>query len=147
MNPSIQFKTTTLPFLIAFALACFGPLPLARALAPPPDGGYPGGNTAEGTGALNSFTPQARGVGNGNTALGYQTLFSDITGGGNTATGFQALTKNNTANFNTATGYQALFSNTEGAHNTAVGYQAAFSNLGNSAGGGFNNTAIGSQRL
>ena len=146
MNPVIQFKTTILLPLITLTFAWFGPLPLARALAPPPDGGYPGGNTAEGTGALNSFTPQARGVGNGNTAIGYQTLFSNIAGGGNTATGFQALKSNTTSNRNTASGYQALFSNTVGADNTAVGYQAAFNIIG-TVGGGSGNTAIGSQTL
>src|SRR6266480_697583 len=91
MNPSIQFKTTTMPFLIAFALACFGPLPSTQALAPPPDGGYPGANTAEGTGALSSLSPQGRGSGANNTALGYHTLFSDTTGSFNTATGSVAL--------------------------------------------------------
>jgi len=149
MNPSIQFKTTVLPLVIALTFACFGPLPLARALVPPPDGDYPGANTAEGSGALNSlsFSPNVRFDGGiHNTALGYQTLFSNTTGNYNTATGSQAL-KSNTSSRNTATGYQALFSNIEGADNTAVGYQAAFSNIGNSVGGGFNNTAIGSQAL
>jgi hypothetical protein len=121
-------------------------LPSTQALAPPPDGGYFGANTAEGDGALNSLTPQARGSAANNTALGYHTLFSDTTGSFNTATGSVALTNNNGDN-NTATGYQALVHNTIGSDNTAVGYQAAFSNLGNSAGGGFNNTAIGSQAL
>ena len=169
MNPSIQFKTITLPFLIAFALACFGPLPLAQALAPPPDGGYPGGNTAEGTGALNSFTPQARGVGNGNTALGYRTLYSDLTGGHNTATGFQALYSNTVGNDNTAVGYQAafnnigvstgdlgefntavgslaLYSNHQGGRNTAIGYRALYSDTGGLI-PGQSNTAIGSGAL
>ena len=149
MNPSIQFKTTVLPLVIALTFACFGPLPLARALVPPPDGDYPGANTAEGSGALNSlsFSPNVRFDGGiNNTALGYQTLFSNTTGNYNTATGSQAL-KSNTSSRNTATGYQALISNIEGADNTAVGYQAAFSNIGNSVGGGFNNTAIGSQAL
>ena len=131
MNPLIQFKATTPPLLIALAFACFGLLPEAQALAPPPDGGYSGNNTAEGTGALNSFVPQARGSGANNTALGYQTLFSDTAG-----------------SYNTATGSQALFSNTAGFDNTAIGYQAAFGNLGNfSEGLGSDNTAVGSQAL
>jgi uncharacterized coiled-coil protein SlyX len=146
MNPSIQLKTTTLPFLIAFALACFGPLPSTQALAPPPDGGYPGANTAEGTGALSSLSPQGRGSGANNTALGYHTLFSDTTGSFNTATGSVALANNNGDN-NTATGYQALVHNTTGSDNTAIGYQAAFSNIGGFVAEGFYNTAIGSQAL
>ena len=38
--------------LIPFVLACFAFLPRAQAVVPPPDGGYPGLNTAEGTKAL-----------------------------------------------------------------------------------------------
>ncbi len=141
MNPSIQFKTTTMPFLIAFALACFGPLPSTQALAPPPDGGYPGANTAEGTGALSSLSPQGRGSGANNTALGYHTLFSDTTGSFNTATGSVALANNNGDN-NTATGYQALVHNTTGSDNTASGYQALYNNTT-----GNGNTAFGASAL
>ena len=36
------------PAFTAFALACFALLPGAQAVSPPPDGGYPGFNTAEG---------------------------------------------------------------------------------------------------
>ena len=36
---------------LVFALAPFFVAPMARALDPPPDGGYPGGNTAEGENA------------------------------------------------------------------------------------------------
>ena len=146
MNPVIQFKTTILLPLITLTFAWFGPLPLARALAPPPDGGYPGANTAEGTGALSSLSPQGRGSGANNTALGYHTLFSDTTGSFNTATGSVALANNNGDN-NTATGYQALVHNTTGSDNTAIGYQAAFSNIGGFVAEGFYNTAIGSQAL
>ena len=35
-----------------FALACFAVSPTAQAVSPPPDGGYAGGNTAEGQNAL-----------------------------------------------------------------------------------------------
>lgn len=48
-----------------FMLACFALSPTARAVDPPPDGGYPGDNTAEGTDALFSLTG-----GTENTALG-----------------------------------------------------------------------------
>ena len=47
----IQFKQTP-TFLTALALVCCGILPVAQAVVPPPDGGYPGFNTAEGTNAL-----------------------------------------------------------------------------------------------
>ena len=47
MNPLIQLKKANPLFLVA--VACFGVLPMAQALLPPPppDGGYPNGNTAE----------------------------------------------------------------------------------------------------
>ena len=37
---------------ILIGIACIGLLPGAQAVSPPPDGGYPGGNTAEGQNAL-----------------------------------------------------------------------------------------------
>jgi hypothetical protein len=55
MNPLIQ-RTTILPRFIGLALACFGLLPQTQAVSPAPDGGYPGGNTAEGQNALFSLT-------------------------------------------------------------------------------------------
>src|ERR1700758_1383960 len=110
MNPLIHIKKT-IPPLLAFVFACFALSPVSRAVVPPPDGGYPGGNTAEGTGALNSVValPGRGGEIGGvrNTAIGYQTLFSD-----------------NFGTDNTATGYHALFSNTFGARNAAIGSQA-----------------------
>src|SRR5580765_7732244 len=79
----------------------------ARAVDPPPDGGYPNDNTAEGEDALFSLT-----TGSANTASGFQTLFNNTTGEFNTATGSQALYGSvNNGNFNTATGANALFSN------------------------------------
>jgi Galactose oxidase, central domain/Dockerin type I domain/Kelch motif len=56
MNLLTQSKNTTiLPVLIALMLGCFGLLPAARAVDPPPDGGYP---TAEGEdGVLSLNTP------------------------------------------------------------------------------------------
>ena len=48
------------PFLLLFAaslaLSYFMLVPLARAVSPLPDGGYPGSNTAEGDDALFSLT-------------------------------------------------------------------------------------------
>jgi trimeric autotransporter adhesin len=127
--------------LIALAIVSFGLSPKAQAIVPPPDGGYPGANTAEGDGALNSFTPQLRGYGVDNTALGYHTLFSDTTGSRNTATGSGALANNNSDD-NTAHGYQALANNTFGFWNTAIGSGALHNNTN---GGG--NTAIGFHAL
>src|ERR1700726_2500711 len=72
----------------ALALALCAPSPTARAQVPPPapDGGYPNGNTAEGTNALFSLT-----IGTDNTATGFEALFSNTTGTFNTATGWKAL--------------------------------------------------------
>src|SRR2546430_17538382 len=65
--------------------------PTARAINPPPDGGYPGSNTAEGDDALFSLTPTAE-TGLTNTAIGAQALYS-LTGGGglNTASDKTAI--------------------------------------------------------
>jgi uncharacterized coiled-coil protein SlyX len=87
----------------------------ARAVTPAPDGGYPSGNTAEGTQALNSLT-----TGAWNTASGLQALFKVTTGGSNTATGVGALF-NNTGNSNTAYGVHALFNITSGSNNIGIG--------------------------
>jgi hypothetical protein len=115
---------------------CESPLE-TRAVSPAPDGAYPNGNTAEGSGALFSLT-------NGfwNTALGQQALYHDTSGGGNTAVGVGALFKNSTASANTATGLDALFSNTTGSYSTADGYQA----LANAVSGS-RNTAVGAFAL
>ena len=48
------------------AAACLALAPVALAVDPPPDGGYPGGNTAEGEDALFSL-----GIGLNNTAVGF----------------------------------------------------------------------------
>ena len=49
-------KTSIPPVLITFALVCFALVQNTQAVSPPPDGGYPGGNTAEGHLALVSLT-------------------------------------------------------------------------------------------
>ena len=85
---------------IAVTLVCFGLLPNAQAVDPPPDGGYPGGNTAEGTDALFTLT-----TGVSNTGLGFKALYHDTTGDGNTATGREALFSNTTGDSNTANGF------------------------------------------
>ena len=135
MNPLIQLKTTP-PLLIALALLGFALLPKAQAVVPPPDGGYPGGNTAEGQNALFSLT-----TGGFNTAVGYLSLRSDTTGSFNTALGAGTLLAN-TADQNTAIGTGALLSNTTGSGNTANGTFALADNTE-----GYSNTAVGSQAL
>ncbi len=114
-------KTRIPPVLITFALVGFALVQNMRGVSPPPDGGYPGNNTAEGDAALLNLTS-----GVWNTALGRQALNHDTTGGVNTATGFQALFNNTTGGQNTAYGAQALFFNGIGSLNTAIGYRAMY---------------------
>jgi hypothetical protein len=122
--------------LVVLALGCFAISPRAQAVTPAPDGGYPGGNTAEGQNALFSLTS-----GGYNTAIGFFSLRSNATGQLNTAIGAGTLLVN-TADQNTATGAVALLSNTTGTQNTANG---AFALFGNSTGN--NNNAFGFQAL
>jgi len=52
-------KTQDIPalrLLVLFVLSCFALCISAQAVNPPPDGGYPGGNTAEGASALLNLT-------------------------------------------------------------------------------------------
>jgi hypothetical protein len=145
---------------------CFAVLPKAQAVLPAPDGGYAGGNTAEGQSALFSLTSGGyntalgyfslrsittgsynTGLGAGalvvntsdqNTAAGAGALLSNTTGYQNTANGAFALFINTTGNYNTASGDGALYTNTTGSFNTAIGDNALVSNsAGNS------NTAVG----
>jgi hypothetical protein len=153
MNHRTRLKTITSSFFIILSLFCFGVLPNSRAVNPPPDGGYPGGNTAEGQSALLSlsgglyntgvgiFSLLSLTEGNFNTGVGAGTLLAN-TADENTATGAGALLSNITGENNTATGTFALFGNTEGGDNTAVGRQALFSNINTSG-----NTAIGNSAL
>jgi hypothetical protein len=157
-----------------FALACFALLPAPKAfgVVPAPDGGYPGGNTAEGDDALFSLDT-SQGLENTvvgfqalysstnnvhNTALGYQALnqniqddnegvgwhalFNNTTGYGNHAFGVDTLGLNTTGSFNTATGFRTLNGNTTGSYNTATGYNALQGNTS----GDFN-TAVGESAL
>ena len=136
MKPSTKFKTTTRLILSICVLGCFTLLPKALAVSPPPDGGYPGGNTAEGQRALLSLT-----TGTYNTAVGFLSLESSVTGNFNTATGAGTLLVN-TADDNTATGAAALLTNSSGSFNTANGAFALFSNTT-----GNNNNAFGFEAL
>jgi hypothetical protein len=123
MNPLIQFRKSIALCLIVLVLACFAISPMAQAVIPAPDGGYPGGNTAEGTQAL-----QSRTTGIQNTALGSQALYSNTTGNYNSAEGFHALFMNTNGDYNTATGVSALVTNANGILNTAIGFEALYRN-------------------
>src|SRR5438046_10526835 len=90
--PSSSWRLKTGCVLLASALVCFALAPIARAVSPAPDGGYPGANTAEGDDALFSLT-----TGVGNTASGFDALYSNTDGYGNTATGATAPLFNTTA--------------------------------------------------
>ena len=135
MKPLIKFKATILPVLILFALGYFVIPQRIQAVLPPPDGGYPGANTAEGQQALLSLSG-----GTFNTALGWSSLKSNIAGNYNTGVGAGALVLN-TSDQNTATGAGALLLNTSGFRNTANG---AFALLHNNAA---DNTGIGNAAL
>ena len=155
---------------ILIGIVCIGVFPNAQAVSPAPDGGYPGGNTAEGQNALFSLTSggfntavgffslrsnttgqlnTAIGAGallattaDENTATGAAALLSNATGSDNTANGAFALFSNTTGSFNTANGDSALSSNTVGAQNTATGISALTSNTG-----GLRNTGNGAYAL
>jgi hypothetical protein len=138
MKKFIQSHKSRPLIIIAVALTCFGscPAPNAFGVVPPPDGGYPNFNTAEGQNALFSLT-----TGAANTAVGWFSLKSVTTGGFNTGVGAGTLVLN-TGDDNTATGVAALLLNTTGADNTANGTATL---VNNSTGG--NNTAVGSFAL
>ena len=121
---------------ILMGIACIRLLAKVEAVVPAPDGGYPGGNTAEGQAALLSLT-----TGSFNTAVGFFSLRSDTMGRLNTAVGAGTLLAN-TADGNTATGAGALFGNTTGTGNTANG---AFALVSDTTGG--LNTAVGQGAL
>jgi Chaperone of endosialidase len=147
-------KTNIPSVLIAFSLACFALSPRAQAVVAPPDGGYPGNNTAEGQNALLSLTTGVNNTAVGwfslksnrngqlNTAVGAGTLFSMVHASRNTAIGGAALFSDTTGGDNTAVGALALWSNTAGDLNTAIGDNALVSNTV-----GFQNTAVGASAL
>src|SRR5436190_12705146 len=120
---------------ILVGVTCLALLPMAQAVVPAPDGGYPGGNTAEGQAALLSRT-----TGIYNTGVGLYSLLSLTDGNFCTGVGAGALLAN-TADGNTAIGAGALLTNTNGQGNTADGEFALFNN------NGFNNTATGAGAL
>src|SRR6266496_2669731 len=146
---ALRAGTFTALLLALGFLALCALVPWAQAVVPAPDGGYPGGNTAEGQAALLSRTTgtynTAVGIysllsltdGNFCTGVGAGTLLAN-TGDSNTATGAGALLSNTTGTNNTADGTFALFSNTEGSFNTGIGRDALLQNIMGSG-----NTATG----
>ena len=129
-------KTNTPSLILISLLTGLAFLQPSPAVVPPPDGGYPGFNTAEGQNALFSLT-----TGTGNAAVGAFSLISNTTASFNTAVGAGALLFN-VESQNTAVGALAMFNNTTGMKNTANGVQALYSNTT-----GFVNTANGVQAL
>jgi len=166
MLVKLRHMRTPIPLFLIFSLSCFGFFTEMQAVMPPPDGGYPGGNTAEGDAALAGLTTGSyntavgiysvlsltdgsfcTGLGAGtllankaneNTASGAGALFSNTVGDSNTAHGAFTLFSNTTGTVNTAIGDRALFSNVDGHFNTAIGQQALFANIS-----GQENTAVG----
>jgi hypothetical protein len=138
MNHMIQLKPTTLSGLVVITLACFWVVAKTQAVSPPPDGGYPGFNTAEGQNALFNLS-----TGVGNAAVGWSSLSSNTDGSYNTAVGVGTLVFNvgdqstGEGTQNTAVGAAALLFNIAGANNTAIGSGALQNNTAD------NNTGTG----
>ena len=163
-------KTRIPAILIVLPLICLGLFPKAQAVIPPPDGGYPGFNTAEGQNALFSLT-----TGSANTAVGWFSLLEQHRGQlqhryRRRVASFQhrrrkygvwrggafiqhqrrsktqpleraALLNNTFGSLNTAVGAAALLNN-EASSNTAVGASALFTNTT-----GDGNAAVGLNAL
>jgi hypothetical protein len=139
MNPLTQSKNTTiLPVLVALTLACFALSPTAQAVMLAPDGGYPGGNTAEGNNALHDVNTA---VGINNTAVGASALLHDTTGSYNVGIGSGTLAANTSGSFNMAIGTNALSNNTASA-NLSIGFRALYRNST-----GHNLTGVGTNAL
>src|SRR5512133_3850818 len=89
MKRTNQFKLSPIPKAfrgVTLLLACLALSRIAQAVVPPPDGGYPGFNTAEGQKALFSLT-----TGVANTAVGWSSLSSNTDGSFNTGIGTGTL--------------------------------------------------------
>ena len=81
--------TISLVLAVIYLVVCVNPLAKVEAVSPPPDGDYPGANTAEGHEALLSLT-----TGTFNAAVGWLSLATLTTGQLNTAIGAGALLLN-----------------------------------------------------
>jgi len=165
-QPRLMNHSSRLRFTLSLVIAALAFAPSVRAVDPPPDGGYPNQNTAEGEDALFSLTTgadntavgfhalhditdssQNTAIGSGalenaiagpNTAIGSGALGANTTGFNNTAV--SALTRNTTGHDNTAVGFLGMQTNTTGSFNTAMGTAA---NGGNAD----NNVAIGYEAM
>ena len=80
----MKTKHLSIPLVLIFGFVAF--LPQAEAVVPPPDGGYPGFTTAEGTNALKNLT-----TGVANTGTGWYSLFTNSSGSYNTGVGAATL--------------------------------------------------------
>jgi hypothetical protein len=96
------------PTLILITAGFLAFVPATQAVSPPPDGGYSGGNTAEGDSTLLSLT-----TGTYNAGIGWFSLRFLTSGQLNTGVRAGALLLN-TGSSNTAIGAGALLSNTGG---------------------------------
>jgi hypothetical protein len=94
-----DMKTSIPPLLVTFALVCFALIQNTQAVSPAPDGGCPGGNTAEGQNALLGLT-----AGTYNTAVGFLSLGSNATNSLNTAISVAAGLNLTTGNSNICIG-------------------------------------------
>lgn len=103
---------------------------------------YTNTSVAFGYEALRGSVSAAANTGSGNSAVGYQSLYSNSLGNSNTAMGYQSLNGNTTGDANTAFGYWSLRENSTGNQNTSVGWQA----LRNTTTGD-NNTVNGANAL
>src|SRR4051812_31060357 len=102
----VDEKKHSITATITVALVAFALQPIAEAVVPPPDGGYPGGNPAEGQNAFLTLTS-----GTYNTAVGWYALKSNDLGNYNTAIGAGALVVNSDSVMNTAVGAATLLAN------------------------------------
>jgi hypothetical protein len=105
-RPTVAGPAFCILLALGFPLLC----PVAQAVVPSPDGGYPNFNTAEGQNALFNLTS-----GSSNTAVGWFSLFSNTDGSFNTAVGAGTLLFNVG---NQSTG--------DGTRNTAIGTAALY---------------------
>ena len=128
------------PALALFAFGCFALAPEARAFTCQ-EGciGVGNSNTALGWDALINV---ALGLGQDNTAIGYNAMFTLVNGQSNTAVGFKSLYYDTDGSENTAVGIEVLFNNATGSYNTATGnFSLYYNTIGD------HNTAIGNTAL
>jgi len=117
--------------------------------APGGGGGVPyaGANQSVDLGAYDlTVNGLTAGLGGGqratNTAIGYQSLYSNTTGSYNTAIGYNVMKENISGQANIGIGSNSLNKNISGTTNVAIGYYSLYNNLN-----GNHNVAIGSESL